>query len=85
MLVSLFSPYEALLRHADDVVMSSTDLIIVLKDGKVAEQGTHVELMANNGVYADLWVAQSHERAVDAVRDEHVDEVLIEEDKPKNA
>lgn len=56
------------------------DLIIVLKDGKVAEQGTHAELMANHGVYADLWVAQSHERAVDAVRDETIEEVTPQKD-----
>jgi subfamily B ATP-binding cassette protein MsbA len=28
--------------------------IIVLKDGVVAEEGTHDELVAKNGVYAEL-------------------------------
>jgi subfamily B ATP-binding cassette protein MsbA len=28
--------------------------IIVLKDGVVAEEGTHDELVARNGVYAEL-------------------------------
>jgi ABC-type multidrug transport system fused ATPase/permease subunit len=32
--------------------------IIVLKDGVVAEQGTHDELVAKNGIYADLHRAQ---------------------------
>ena len=32
-----------------------SDLIIVLKDGKVAEQGTHRELIDRDGVYAQLW------------------------------
>jgi len=32
--------------------------IIVLKGGVVAEQGTHEELIAKHGVYADLYEAQ---------------------------
>ena len=36
----------------------NADNIVVLKDGKVAEQGTHDGLMARNGVYADMWNMQ---------------------------
>jgi len=35
------------------------DRIIVLDDGKVAEQGTHAELLAQNGLYASFWNRQS--------------------------
>ncbi|KFA67775.1 hypothetical protein S40285_04502 [Stachybotrys chlorohalonatus IBT 40285] len=35
-----------------------SDLIIVLKDGGVAEMGTHRELIDQDGVYAELWSAQ---------------------------
>ena len=35
-----------------------SDIIFVLRDGQVAEQGTHDELLRMNGVYADLWAAQ---------------------------
>ncbi|KAF8666785.1 ABC transporter transmembrane region [Rhizoctonia solani] len=35
------------------------DLIIVLKDGKVYEQGTHESLMRLNGLYHDMWIAQA--------------------------
>lgn len=35
-----------------------SDLIIVLKDGFVAEQGTHDKLIEGNGIYAELWSAQ---------------------------
>ena len=34
------------------------DKIIVLKDGVVAEEGTHDELLALGGVYAELYRAQ---------------------------
>ena len=35
-----------------------SDKIIVLKDGHVAESGTHNQLLAAGGVYAELWHAQ---------------------------
>ena len=35
------------------------DKIVVLKDGVVAEQGTHDELVATNGVYAELYRIQA--------------------------
>jgi len=34
------------------------DLIIVLKEGSVAEMGTHKELIDRGGLYAELWSAQ---------------------------
>ncbi|KAI0017079.1 P-loop containing nucleoside triphosphate hydrolase protein [Xylariomycetidae sp. FL0641] len=34
------------------------DLIIVLRDGGVAEQGTHKELIDRGGLYSELWSAQ---------------------------
>jgi ABC-type multidrug transport system fused ATPase/permease subunit len=38
----------------------NADNIVVLKDGKVAEQGTHDQLLANNSVYASMWNMQLH-------------------------
>lgn len=35
------------------------DRIIVMHDGKIVEQGTHKELVRQNGVYANLWQKQS--------------------------
>jgi ABC-type transport system involved in cytochrome bd biosynthesis fused ATPase/permease subunit len=37
---------------------SLLDLIIVLKEGNVVEQGTHEELLAKRGLYYDMWTAQ---------------------------
>jgi ABC-type multidrug transport system fused ATPase/permease subunit len=35
------------------------DRILVLEDGKIAEEGTHKELIGKKGVYAQLWAHQS--------------------------
>lgn len=43
------------------------DVIIVLKEGRVVETGSHRELMEGNGLYAELWMAQEmlmHDREV---------------------
>jgi ATP-binding cassette subfamily B protein len=37
------------------------DNIIVLDKGKVVEQGTHQELLSQNGLYAHLWMLQQEE------------------------
>ncbi|MFT5921204.1 MAG: subfamily B ATP-binding cassette protein MsbA, partial [Flavobacteriales bacterium] len=34
--------------------IQNADLIAVVKDGEIAEQGTHSELMEKNGVYRSL-------------------------------
>jgi len=38
--------------------------IIVLKDGRVSEQGTHQQLLDKNGLYASLWKMQQDEDTV---------------------
>lgn len=39
--------------------IAKLDRIIVLDDGNIIEQGSHGELLAENGVYANLWKHQS--------------------------
>jgi ATP-binding cassette subfamily B protein len=50
-----------LVAHRLRLVMGATR-IIVLQKGKVAESGTHAELVAAGGWYAAAWAAQSEER-----------------------
>ena len=38
------------------------DQIIVLDQGRIAERGTHVQLLRKNGLYADMWARQQSER-----------------------
>ena len=44
--------------------ISDADLIVVLEDGEVVEQGTHEALLKRKGRYASLWARQSSEEDV---------------------
>ena len=39
--------------------IAAMDRIVVLEDGAIAEEGTHAELLARNGLYARFWARQS--------------------------
>ena len=41
--------------------IKNADLILVMKEGNIIEQGTHEELMKLNGAYADLYNSQFDE------------------------
>jgi ABC-type multidrug transport system fused ATPase/permease subunit len=43
------------------ITIRDADLILVLKDGLIAESGTHEQLLANNGLYAELHRIQFQE------------------------
>ena len=45
----------------------SADNILVLDGGRLVEQGTHAELMGNNGLYASLW---NRQRQAEKAREE---------------
>ena len=39
--------------------IKEADVILVMKDGKVIEKGSHDELLANDGFYSELWNSQA--------------------------
>lgn len=49
----------------------NADQILVLDDGDLVEQGTHEELLAKDGLYANLWSVQVGE--LDALPQEFID------------
>ena len=45
--------------------MRHADAILVVDDGRIVERGTHAELLAQGGLYADLYRTQFAEQAAD--------------------
>ncbi|WP_299843585.1 ABC transporter ATP-binding protein/permease [uncultured Roseovarius sp.] len=43
--------------------VADADLIVVLEDGQIVEEGTHAELLARQGRYSSLWDRQASERS----------------------
>ncbi|KIY02930.1 iron-sulfur clusters transporter atm1, mitochondrial [Fonsecaea multimorphosa CBS 102226] len=58
-----------------------SDIIFVLKEGQVVEQGTHAELLARKGLYADLWAAQEVSIGQDMTLERNLEEQRQSDEK----
>jgi ATP-binding cassette subfamily B protein len=63
---------DAVVRNRTTIVIAhrlstvvGADQIVVLDEGRVAERGTHAELLRAGGLYAELWARQAAERELD--------------------
>ncbi|MFB6223819.1 MAG: ABC transporter ATP-binding protein [Haloarcula sp.] len=54
--------------------IKDADRILVLEDGQVVERGTHDELLAADGLYANLWAVQAGE--IDELPEEFVERAI---------
>jgi len=53
--------------------IKDADRIVVIEDGRVVEQGTHEDLLAEGGLYANLWAVQAGE--IDDLPEDFVERV----------
>ncbi|WP_336336526.1 ABC transporter ATP-binding protein [Haloarcula brevis] len=54
--------------------VKDADTILVVEDGRVVERGTHDELLAADGLYANLWAVQAGE--IDELPEEFVERAI---------
>ncbi len=57
--------------------VADADKIVVLSEGRVVEQGDHAELIARDGVYAELWRMQAETPVETAPRDQNMSVTTI--------
>ena len=60
-------PYHPYHRHRLSTIVDS-DEILVMKDGQIAERGTHPQLLAKDGLYAAMWARQASGFDIERVR-----------------
>ena len=81
---SIQDALEAMMKGRTSIVIAhrlstilKADCILVVKDGIIAEQGTHEELLAMNGTYRELYETQFR-KAIEYESGNHSDELDIE-------
>ncbi|XP_062865489.1 ATP-binding cassette sub-family B member 6 [Trichomycterus rosablanca] len=58
------------------------DQILVLRDGQIAERGSHEQLLAKAGLYADMWLKQQQTSDSDSASDTETKDVRPEKLQP---
>ncbi|KAJ6497879.1 mitochondrial half-size ABC transporter [Mycena sanguinolenta] len=65
--------------------IASADIILVLKDGQIVEQGSHAELLASDGIFASMWANQITTSADEPTGPVPETEAEVEEVQPEAA
>jgi ATP-binding cassette, subfamily B, heavy metal transporter len=65
-----------MIAHRLSTVMSA-DEILVMDHGRIIERGTHPELLARGGVYAQMWALQQREEATRVNREAEAGEAAV--------
>ena len=62
--------------------MVNADEIIVLRDGEIAERGTHARLLAEDGLYAQMWNRQREASEVEELARRVANDPLVKRGAP---
>lgn len=74
------------LEKSTALIVFPADMIIVLKEGEVVEQGTHEELLRARGLYYSMWQQQASLEAAQAEEIEADEAItLVAEERSKEA
>jgi len=51
-----------MIAHRLSTIQHSNKIIVLGKNGKIVEFGTHIELLKNEGIYFDMWMRQEKDK-----------------------